>query len=268
MHTPLFSSLARTATALLLGGMLLATAPSATAAPEISTAYRQTLLNGCKQQKEAQACYYAQLLGIPLDAESTALIPSPAPVLQYYTNTQQACDADPDNIDKCALMATMEEQNPQLKAAGGPSAVAAPTADELAATPLPDLAAQAESLAQTPILAEEDPAMSFIPTSDAGFGARIGGEYRCSNLSTKIREGSMNLSDMYCYVLYGLEFSLYLVSSIAVLVIIWSGYQYMLSVWGLGDAEEALGNVRKALIGLVISSFAWVIIRVAEQLLA
>lgn len=113
---------------------------------------------------------------------------------------------------------------------------------------------------------EEGYAQSLIPTSDAGFGAKIGDEYRCSMLAEKVRKGTMNLSDLYCYVLYALEFAIYATGSAVVLIIIYSGYQYILATFGMGDADAALGNVRKALIGLVISSFAWILVRIAEQI--
>jgi hypothetical protein len=112
------------------------------------------------------------------------------------------------------------------------------------------------------------PASSLLPGSDAGFGPKIkDGEgkdtYRCYDLKTKIATGMIHVDDIFCFGLYISEFIIAISGSIAILLVMIGGYQYMIGSIS-GDKAQGIKTIQYSLFGMGIAAFAWIMVKVVE----
>jgi len=102
---------------------------------------------------------------------------------------------------------------------------------------------------------------SVLPGDDANIG---GYGDACIGLARMIRTGDLSLRQIPCFIKYFSQTLIAIAGSIAVIFVMYGGYQYVL---GGQDAQaEAKKTITYALIGLVISLMAWVLVDIVLQL--
>lgn len=78
-------------------------------------------------------------------------------------------------------------------------------------------------------------------------------------LADKIKEGTIELSDIPLFILHWIDYLTYLAGSIAVIMIIIGGYQYMIGSI-TDDKEQGKKTLMYALVGLAVTFSAWILV--------
>lgn len=98
----------------------------------------------------------------------------------------------------------------------------------------------------------------LIPTGE--YDAK--GEPKMEYLGTRIKEGTVELEDIPYFIIYLIDF-MTIAGSIAVAFLIYGGIQ--LSIAGVTEAKEnAKNTIQYALLGVVVTFLAWVIISILQ----
>jgi hypothetical protein len=103
-----------------------------------------------------------------------------------------------------------------------------------------------------------------IPTLLPSENANIGGGKRgqCIGMADMIRTGNIHLYNISCFLLYFTQMLVGLAGSIAVIMVMYGGYRYLISG---ENQEEAKKTITYALIGLVVTLSAWIIVDLVLQ---
>ncbi|MFA6457971.1 MAG: pilin [Patescibacteria group bacterium] len=105
------------------------------------------------------------------------------------------------------------------------------------------------ALTSTVALVFADPATTLIPAS--------------GDLVEKFRTGKFELYDLPAYIIYLIDFLIYIAGGIAVLFVVIGGYKYMIG--GMVDDKEAgKKTIAFALTGFAVSVLAWVIVNFVQ----
>jgi len=94
--------------------------------------------------------------------------------------------------------------------------------------------------------------MTIIPTEEEN-----------SSLVAKFRSGNFELYDLPEYVIYLIEFLIYIASGIAVFFVVIGGYKYMIG-GATDDKEAGKKTIGYALGGFAISVLAWTIVNFVQ----
>lgn len=93
-------------------------------------------------------------------------------------------------------------------------------------------------------------------------GPALHGKY----LASKIRCGLMQMGDIPYYIKHALEFFIWLAGTVAVIMVMVGGYQY--AIGGITEnKEQGKKTITAALIGLMVTLVAWVIINVVQAII-
>lgn len=83
------------------------------------------------------------------------------------------------------------------------------------------------------------------------------------DLVEKFRTGKFELYDLPAYIIYLIDFLIYVAGGIAVFFVVVGGYKYMIG--GMADDKDAgKKTIRYALTGFAISVLAWVIVNFVQ----
>jgi len=78
-------------------------------------------------------------------------------------------------------------------------------------------------------------------------------------LYEKVKEGTIELSDIPLFILQWIDYLTYLAGSIAVIMIIVGGYQYMIGSI-TDDKERGKKTLMYALVGVAVTFSAWILV--------
>jgi len=105
-------------------------------------------------------------------------------------------------------------------------------------------------------------APSLLPGDNANIGA-YGNS--CIGLADKIRQGNITLREIPCFLKYFSKTLIAIGASLAVIFVMIGGYKY--TMFDKPDDKSAAKNtIIYALVGLIISMLAWVIVDIVLQL--
>lgn len=105
-------------------------------------------------------------------------------------------------------------------------------------------------------------APSLLPGDNANIGAY--GD-ACIGLADKIRQGEITLREIPCFLKYFSKTLIAIGASLAVIFVMIGGYKY--TMFDKPDDKSAAKNtIIYALVGLVVSMLAWVIVDIVLQL--
>jgi len=97
--------------------------------------------------------------------------------------------------------------------------------------------------------AADGPTLTILPDKDDPLGK-------------KIQEGSMTLADIPVYITHATQFFITIAGTISVLFVMIGGYQYLTAFGETDKTGKAKTTIFMALVGLVITLLAWVIVNV------
>jgi len=102
---------------------------------------------------------------------------------------------------------------------------------------------------------------SVLPGDDYNIG---GYGDACVGLAGMIREGTITLRQIPCFIKYFSQTLIAIAGSLSVIFVMYGGYRYVL---GSDEAkDEAKRTITYALIGLAISLLAWILVDIVLQL--
>lgn len=102
------------------------------------------------------------------------------------------------------------------------------------------------------------------PTVLPGDNANIGGYGdACINLAAMIRQGTITLRQVPCFIQYFSELLIRVAGTISVIFIMIGGYRYV--VGSENAKDEAKRTITSALIGLAVSLLAWILVDIVLQ---
>lgn len=101
-------------------------------------------------------------------------------------------------------------------------------------------------------LAEDESPTTLIPTTENN-----------PDLAAKFKDGSFEIYDIGPYIIYLIEFLIYIAGGIAILFVVIGGYKYMIG--GVSDDKEAgKKTIGYALAGFAVTVLAWVIVNFVQ----
>lgn len=99
------------------------------------------------------------------------------------------------------------------------------------------------------------------------FGSGVKGIIpRCiekGDLGCRIRDGQVNMGDLALLIVHLIDLLTIFAGSLAVIMIMWAGFQMMVGEIA-GTKEQAKTTMMWAIIGLVVSFLAWVIVNLIQ----
>lgn len=99
--------------------------------------------------------------------------------------------------------------------------------------------------------------------ADAAAGSGHGIIPSEGELSKRLVDGTVELNDIPHLFLYWIDWVPTIAGSIAVLMLVYGGFLFMLS--GITEGkEEAKNTIKWALVGIIVSSLAWVIVNLLQ----
>lgn len=102
---------------------------------------------------------------------------------------------------------------------------------------------------------------SVLPGDDSNIG---GFGDACIGLANMIREGTITLRQIPCFIKYFSQTLIAIAGSVAVIFVMVGGYRYVLG--GEANKEDAKKTITYALIGLAVSLLAWIMVDIVLQL--
>jgi len=102
---------------------------------------------------------------------------------------------------------------------------------------------------------------SVLPGDDAAIG---GYGDACIGLAQMIREGTITLRQIPCFIKYFSQTLIAIAGSLSVIFVMVGGYQYTLG--GDTDKDAAKKTITYALVGLTVSLLAWIMVDIVLQL--
>ncbi|MCF7917666.1 pilin [Candidatus Gracilibacteria bacterium] len=103
--------------------------------------------------------------------------------------------------------------------------------------------------------------------SDSEFGGVIpkSGTGQTGELGERIASGNVSLQDMSLVIIYLIDLVTKLAGTVAVVFILYAGFQLISSGLNESAREEAKNTLQYAVIGLVVCLLAWVIVNVVQM---
>ncbi len=103
------------------------------------------------------------------------------------------------------------------------------------------------------------------PSVLPGDNVNIGGYgNQCIGLATMIRQGTISLRQIPCFIKFFSQTLIVIAGSVSVLFVMIGGYRYTLS--SEGGKDEAKKTITYALIGLAVSLLSWIMVDIVLQL--
>jgi len=99
-----------------------------------------------------------------------------------------------------------------------------------------------------------------LPAENVNIGGR--GDV-CIGLADMIRSGNIHLRNLPCFVKYFTQTLIALGGTLAVIMVMWGGYQMI--VMGEEKKDAAKKTIRNALLGLAVALLAWIIVDLAVR---
>lgn len=97
-------------------------------------------------------------------------------------------------------------------------------------------------------------------------GTEAGGTAGDNTLGQRINDGTVTLNDLPLVVLGWINLVMRFLGTIAVLMLVWGGFLFMLS--GVTEQkEEAKNTIKWAIVGVITASLAWVIVNTIQVFL-
>lgn len=111
-----------------------------------------------------------------------------------------------------------------------------------------------EAIKQGSVLSQYDNICEYI--------RMVGDGYTLSNekLSVLIKYGCVSFDDIPLLLFYVMNFLMTILGSLAVLMVIYGGYQYIFAGFSGSDSSSAVGTIQYAVIGVLIALFSWLIV--------
>ena len=116
------------------------------------------------------------------------------------------------------------------------------------------------------VLPTSDSNNSISPGADETFCQAVGKMPAGQALGEKIRCGNMSFADIPFYLMGGLTLLMQLSTFVSVVMIMVGGYLWIVKDL-VGEKNKALNMIKYSLIGLVVSSAAWMIVNVIQGLI-
>jgi hypothetical protein len=102
---------------------------------------------------------------------------------------------------------------------------------------------------------------SVLPGDDANVG---GFGDACINLATRIRTGDIHLKQIPCFIKFFSQTLIALAGTLSVIFVMFGGYQYIFAE-AIDGKEKAKETITYALIGLVVTLSAWMLVDIVLQ---